>query len=100
MDDFYAEVYAYVAGIPRGRVVSYGQIAAALGYPRRARMVGRAMSFCPSSLPYHRVVRSDGTLADGGGLENRRSLLLAEDVPFISEYRVDIRACRWDGEAQ
>lgn len=59
-EGFYARVYALVGQIPPGRVVSYGQIAWALGAPRMARQVGWAMRRCPDALPWQRVVRADG----------------------------------------
>ena len=75
--------------IPRGRVVSYGQIAYMLGAPRAARQVGWAMRRCPDDLPWQRVVMSDGSIAGGG-----------YSVPFTDDGRVDMRACRWSGRAQ
>ena len=45
MDPFFEQVYALVGRIPRGKVVSYGQLARMLGHPRAARQVGRAMRF-------------------------------------------------------
>ncbi|HET6633264.1 MAG TPA: MGMT family protein [Rhodanobacteraceae bacterium] len=61
----YAAIYAVIAAIPRGRVASYGEIAARAGLPRRARMVGRALRCTPKGmqLPWHRVLRADGRIA-------------------------------------
>ena len=92
---FQDRVYDIVARVPYGRVVSYGQIARMLGAPRAARQVGWAMRNCPDRLPWHRVVKADGTIAGGGWSEVRRALLGAEDVPFTTDGRVDIDACRW-----
>ncbi len=97
MNPFYQEIYAVVAQIPYGKVMSYGQIAWRLGQPRSARMVGRAMRYCPDALPWHRVVMSDGTIAGGTHADLRLALLEAEDVPFLANGRVDIKACRWLG---
>ncbi len=55
---FFEQVYDIVAVIPSGKVVSYGQIARALGSPRSARMVGWAMARCPEGLPWHRVIKT------------------------------------------
>lgn len=92
---FAERVYAIVAKVPRGRVVSYGQIARMLGSPRAARQVGQAMRACPGPLPWHRVVRADGSIAAGGWPETRRAMLEAEDIPFTPDGRVDMDKCRW-----
>lgn len=86
--------------IPRGRVVTYGQIARMIGAPRAARQVGWAMRRCPDDLPWQRVVMGDGAIAGGGWAELRRAKLEAEGVKFTRDGRVDIRACRWNGREQ
>ena len=99
-EGFYARVYALVGQIPPGRVVSYGQIAWALGAPRMARQVGWAMRRCPDELPWQRVIREDGTIAGGEYAPLRRAMLEAEGVPFTQDGRVAIDRCRWQpGEA-
>lgn len=80
--------------IPYGRVVSYGDIARAIGYPRRARFVGFAMRACPDGLPWHRVVMADGSVAGGDFAPVREMLLKQEGVPFLPDGRVDIKKCR------
>ena len=92
---FFQAVYEIVAQIPRGRVVSYGQIARLLGSPRAARQVGWAMRQCPEELPWQRVIMSDGSIAGGGWSELRRALLEEEGVPFLPDGRVDMARCRW-----
>ena len=92
---FFQEVYAVVAQIPRGRVVSYRQIARLLGEPRAARQVGWAMRCCPDALPWQRVVKDDGSIAGGGWSDLRRALLADEGVPFLADGRVDMARCRW-----
>ena len=91
----YARVYALVGQIPPVRVVSYGQIAWALGAPRMARQVGWAMRCCPDELPWQRVIREDGTIAGGEYAPLRRAMLEAEGVPFTQDGRVAIDRCRW-----
>jgi len=90
---FFAQVYEIVARIPAGRVMAYSQIARALGCPRAARQVGRAMRLCPEHLPAHRVVMADGSVAGGPGAELRRALLKAEGAPFLEDGRLDMNAC-------
>lgn len=93
-DSFFQSVYAIVAIIPYGKVVSYGDIARAIGYPRRARFVGFAMRVCPEGLPWHRVVMADGSIAGGDFAPVRRMLLEREGIPFLPDGRVDLKACR------
>lgn len=100
MTRFNEQVYSIVDKIPCGKVVSYGQIAWMLGRPRCARLIGRAMRYCPEGLPWQRVVRTDGSIADGGHPEIRRALLDAEGVPFLSDGRVDMKSCLWNSEDQ
>jgi methylated-DNA-protein-cysteine methyltransferase-like protein len=76
--DFDTAVWRVVAAIAPGRVMSYGAVARAAGYPRHARMVGRSMGRAPKPLPWHRVVRADLTLAFAPGstayMEQKRRL--------------------------
>ena len=95
MNAFYQQVYGIVSQIPRGKVISYGQIARVLCRPRAAREVGRAMRFCPPELPWQRVVKQDGSLAAGVDPELRRRMLEDEGVSFLPDGRVDMAACRW-----
>lgn len=95
MERFADKVYSIVRLIPKGKVVSYGQIARFLGRPRGARQVGWAMASCPEGLPWHRVVMTDGSIAGGqyGGL--RASLLVADGVPVSSDRKVDMARHAW-----
>jgi len=95
MPTFATQVYAIVEQIPRGTVVSYGQIAKMIGSPRAARQVGWAMSNCPEHLPWQRVVLANGDIAGGGYAELRRALLEEEGIPFRLDGRVDMAKCRW-----
>ena len=77
--------------IPRGRVMTYGGLAARLGVPGGARAVGNALAGNPFPLviPCHRVIRSDGSLGGfGGGLSMKRALLAMEGVRFDRKGRV------------
>ena len=99
---FFQRAYDIVRQIPRGRVATYGQVAAMLGEPRKARFVGFAMHSSPGmaeGIPCHRVVFKDGTLAPGfafGGPEVQRALLEDEGVGFLPDGRVDMRAFQWE----
>lgn len=61
----YRQIYAVVARIPKGRVATYGQVAALAGLPRHARMVGYALNVLPenSAVPWHRVVNAAGRIS-------------------------------------
>lgn len=98
-DTFATRVYAVVAQIPYGRVVSYGQIARMLGAPQSARQVGWAMRRCPDELPWQRVVRADGSVAGGGHAALRRALLEGEGIVFDPSGRVDMERHRWRADA-
>ena len=96
---FVQAVYRLVRQVPRGRVVTYGQLAGCLGAPRSARRVGQAMRRCPSALPWHRVVNASGGIsarAPADGMLTQRLLLQAESVRFVRG-RVDLARHRWAG---
>ncbi len=95
---FYDQVYALAATIPPGRVMTYGQIALALGRPRAAKVVGSAMRLAPErlALPCHRVVNAQGGLAPGdafGAPGFQHELLRGEGIPFLPNGRVDLARC-------
>lgn len=108
MGEFSDKVYETVRRVPRGKVVSYGQVARLIGQPRKARFVGYAMHDNPepwdeqtqTGIPCHRVVFKDGHLPDGfvfGGPDVQRKLLEDEGVTFTEEGFADMDACRWGG---
>ena len=97
MQTFFRRVYALVSAIPPGYVMGYGDVARALGSPRAARQVGWAMRACPEGIPWHRVLRADGTISYGLHPELQRALLAQEGVVFLPDGRVDMRTCRWNG---
>ena len=77
--------------IPRGRVMTYGGLAASVGIAGGARAVGNVMAGnpFPLAIPCHRVVRSDGSLGGfGGGLSMKRALLAMEGVCLDHKGRV------------
>ncbi len=95
---FFGRVYAIVARIPPGRVMTYGQISALLDNDCSARYVGFAMSSAPAwlNLPCHRVVNRRGeTSPDAvfGGKDVQRKLLEREGVKFTDKGRIDLSKC-------
>ena len=96
-------VFAAVALVPRGRVVSYGDVAAFVGHPRRPRQVGGALGALDADgcrhVPWHRVVNGRGFLSIRGavvGKAGQRALLVADGVDVGDDYVVvDFAAVRW-----
>ncbi|MBP7766934.1 MGMT family protein [Candidatus Saccharibacteria bacterium] len=95
-DNFRHKVECVVASIPFGRVMTYGQIAVLCGSPRAARIVGGIAHWGDGSLPWQRVVKADGSLAEGypGGVSSHRYNLELEDVGFVGE-RVNMKDFSW-----
>ena len=100
----YDRIYDLVDRIPRGRVASYGQLAALVGRCT-PRMVGYAMAALPPyrNSPWHRVINSRGEVSTrrcGDGHLDQRALLEAEDVVFDARGRVDMEKYGWRGPSQ
>jgi rare lipoprotein A len=97
----YPRIYALVKRIPRGRVATYGQIAALIERCT-PRMVGYAMAALPpdSGVPWHRVINAQGKVSEragGDGSLQQAALLRSEGVRFDSGGRVDLDRLRWKG---
>lgn len=73
-------VYAIIASIPPGTVLSYGEVADRAGL-RSARLVGRILAECDDDIPWHRVVRADGTPAPHLAVK-QIAMLKSEGVTF------------------
>ncbi len=93
----FSRVYALVRKVPRGRVVTYGQIAHALGMPHGARTVGWAMRACEDDVPWHRVVNARGEISvrPTAGFHEQRARLQAEGVRFDRDGRIDLDRYAW-----
>ena len=75
--------------------MSYGEVARVAGFPRHARMVSKAMGRSDSPLPWHRVVRSDRTLAFEPGSDayrKQKALLEQEGVKVIKRTVIPVEA--------
>jgi methylated-DNA-protein-cysteine methyltransferase-like protein len=94
---FFRRVYALVRQVPRGRVVTYGQIAHALGAPRAARTVGWAMRACPENVPWQRIVNARGgiSLRPTAGYHEQRARLKEEGIRFDRAGRIDLPKYGW-----
>ena len=95
----YHRIHAVVRRIPKGRVATYGQVAALAGLPGRARQVGYALrALDDDAVPWHRVINAQGGIsprADPEFVGVQRLLLEAEGVEFDSRDRVHLRRFRW-----
>ncbi len=99
MDEFEQQLYTWLALIPAGCVVTYGQLAQLIGRPGGARWVGRKMGALPagSSLPWHRVLNARGGSSlplDKGG-SNRQLRLLQREGVLVVGGRVSLTRYRW-----
>ena len=85
-------VYALVKKIPRGRVVTYGDVAKALRLPGGARVVGYAMAGCPSDqgIPWHRVVGAGGRLLISEPHASLQRKLLASEGVAVEGRTIDM----------
>ncbi len=93
-------IYEAVKRIPRGRVATYGQIAALAGMGGHARQVGYALHALPegSRVPWHRVVNAQGRVSFSPGSDGalvQRRLLEKEGVRFACSGAIDLERFRW-----
>lgn len=94
---FRERVEAIVAQIPKGRVMTYGQLAALCGNARAARIVGGIAHFGNPDLPWQRVVNKQGGLASGypGGRAGHAAALRAEGFNVSDDFAVDVQQLLW-----
>jgi methylated-DNA-[protein]-cysteine S-methyltransferase len=92
MSEFQRRVLNIALKIPRGKVLTYGDVAKAIGKPQASRAVGQALGHnpVPIVIPCHRVLGADGSLhgySAGGGLQTKAWLLQLEGavLPKMSE---------------
>lgn len=92
--DAYARVYACVRRVPRGRVATYGQIAALAGVG--ARQVGYALhALRDERVPWQRVINARGEISPRPDADHQRVRLLEEGVEFDPRGRVDLARFGW-----
>ena len=90
------KVYAFLKTIPKGKVATYGQIAAHLGNKNLSRVVGNILHSNPDpeNFPCHRVVSRKGKVAANfafGGGETQRKLLEQEGIVFARDGTIDLK---------
>jgi len=98
-NDNYARIWKVIAGIPRGRVSTYGRIAERAGFPRGARLTAQALRAAPAKLrlPWHRVLNAQGRIAipeNSPSRARQRALLEREGVAFVNG-RVNLERYGW-----
>ncbi len=94
---FVDRVLDIVRKIPRGRVLTYGQVALLVGTPRASRQVGRVLYFYGRRSPWQRVINRYGGLSTykvGSGAE-QRELLEKEGVKFKRDGTLDLQKYQW-----
>lgn len=96
--EYRERVYKIVRRIPRGRVMTYGQIAELLGEGYTPRTVGFAMHSSPDGTPWHRVLNAQGATSTGRIVlphDKQQRLLEQEGVAFNQNNRCDLETYLW-----
>jgi methylated-DNA-protein-cysteine methyltransferase-like protein len=101
MSSYYDDVYELVLRIPRGKISTYGRIAAMTPVPRGARGVGWALAGLGDeqarSVPWWRVINAAGRISNQGNAALQRALLEEEGITFDTHGYVDLSRHLWDG---
>jgi len=96
---FRAAVLELVTRIPRGRVATYGQLAALLGRPRSARAVGQALHVANGAVPWHRVVNARGGISRRSRMASMMTqrIRLEQEGVIFRRGRVVLGRFQWHG---
>ena len=93
------KIWQVVLSIPEGKVASYGQVAAMAGLGRQARYIGRALGKLPAghSVPWYRVIRSNGQIAFPEGTETFRTQkeLLTQEGVEVEDGKIKMSRYQW-----
>lgn len=93
------KIWQVVLSIPQGKVASYGQVASMAGLGRQARYIGRALGKLPAghSVPWYRVIRSNGQIAFPEGTETfaTQKKLLEQEGVEVKNGRIPMRHYQW-----
>lgn len=100
-DNWVKAVWHVVNGIPRGHVLTYGEVARLAGMSRAARRVSQAMRRAPRGmkLPWHRVINAQGKISipqDSPGHQRQKDLLEREGVVFLKG-KIDLERFGYQG---
>ncbi|MFQ5752751.1 MAG: MGMT family protein [bacterium] len=100
--ELFNKIYEIILKIPKGKVATYGQIAAMAGQPHAARTIGWALNSLPngSGVPWHRVINAQGksSFPDESRRKLQQALLEAEGIKFEKEDQVDLDVFQWHGK--
>jgi methylated-DNA-protein-cysteine methyltransferase-like protein len=93
-------IWQVVAGIPEGKVSTYGGVAEKAGMHRAARRVGHALRGLPADtrIPWHRVINAQGRISLPEGsppYDTQRERLEAEGIPFKTNGTIDLSQYGW-----
>lgn len=100
MSDFREDVLTFVRAVPKGKVVTYGQVALLIGSPQKPRQVGmvlRGLKELDGDVPWQRVVNSQGGISTykvGTG-ELQKVLLESEGVKVKRDNTIDLKNYQW-----
>lgn len=100
-DQWVKSVWQVVQGIPRGHVLTYGEVARLAGMSRAARRVSQALRRAPREMdvPWHRVINSQGKISfpeDSAGFKQQKDLLEEEGVVFLKG-KIDLSRFGYQG---
>jgi len=98
ISDFTQEAIDIIRSIPRGKVLTYGDVAMLAGNPRAARRISWILNSASKkyNLAWYRVINSRGGVSlEGEGGDLQRQLLEAEGVKFNDLARIDLNLYRW-----
>lgn len=99
--NFKEKVYKAVGEIPKKKLVSYGQVAAACGSPRAARQVGWMLRLLDgnNSIPWWRVINSGGYISIKGNFIStplaQKAKIEAEGIPVSDDFKIDLEKFRY-----
>ena len=100
--NLFQKIYTIILRIPKGKVATYGQIAAMTGNPRAARTVGWALNNSPDNLklPWHRVISYKGvsSLPTMAKRRLQEALLEQEGIQFDRNDKINLEKYQWNGK--
>ena len=95
--DTYLRIWRSVIRIPKGKVSSYGRVAALSGLPRQGRLAGYALHNLPggTGIPWHRVINAGGKISLPGKRGEKQTRLLREEGIVLTRGRINMENFEW-----